>query len=133
MMANSTAMIRKEFIDKYKISYNPEYLFAEDYSFWVKCSEYGKITNIPEILLIYREHQESHTTKSKIEQKADVLKLRKNILENFGLKPTDEELLIHNSTSTEKNNYFPFVKNNLEWLKKIKCLIKLILYLVFPH
>jgi glycosyltransferase involved in cell wall biosynthesis len=119
MIANPSAMIRKSFIDNYNISYDPTYPFAEDYALWVKCAEYGKISNIPDVLVIYRQHSESHTTKSKKEQFENVQKLRETILFRLGLKPTKEELKIHNTTLIDNDKNI-FVQENLAWLLKIK-------------
>jgi glycosyltransferase involved in cell wall biosynthesis len=119
MIANPSSMIRKSFLDEHKIKYDPEFAFAEDYAMWVKCAEYGKITNIADILVIYRQHEESHTVKSRERQSVDVPRLRETLLTKIGLYPTEEELKLHNTTVTDGNKNI-FVEKSLVWLNKIK-------------
>ncbi len=120
MIAHSTAMIRKSFLDAHKISYNPEFSFAEDYAMWVQCARHGRITNISDILITYREHSGSHTSKSRTEQSQDVSKLRKTILEHVGIHPTDEELKLHNSTSVDNEDREVFIRKQITWFQKIR-------------
>lgn len=54
-IAHPTAFIRKEFLDKNNLTYNEAFKVAQDYGLWneiLKCD--GKISNIQEILLLYR-------------------------------------------------------------------------------
>lgn len=48
-----TVMIRKDMIDKYNLQYDSNY-FTEDYELWSRAIEYFPITNIDEVLLLYR-------------------------------------------------------------------------------
>lgn len=53
-IANPSSMIRRKVIIDHHIRYNPNYLYAEDYKFWTELAKYGKIANIPLVLLKYR-------------------------------------------------------------------------------
>lgn len=53
-VANGSAMIRNEFIQKNKIEYQDNCFGMEDYRFWVDCSLKGNITSLEEIMLSWR-------------------------------------------------------------------------------
>lgn len=67
-MANSSTCIRKSFLDENSIRYSEEYIYAEDYKFWIDVFKAGGVfANIPQILLLYRCHSNQassihHTT-----------------------------------------------------------------------
>lgn len=48
-------MIVKDVINKYNIRYNPDYIYAEDYHFWMQCLQNGlKLKNLKQLLIKYR-------------------------------------------------------------------------------
>lgn len=53
-IANPSSMVRRKVIIDHHIRYDPNYLYAEDYKFWTELVKYGKIANIPLVLLKYR-------------------------------------------------------------------------------
>ncbi len=67
--AHPTVMIKSEVLKINKVKYNPKFEFAEDYEMWTKLSEYGKLANIPDILIKYRRHEYQTTNTRSFEQK----------------------------------------------------------------
>ena len=67
--AHPTVMIKSEVLKMNKVKYNPKFEFAEDYEMWTKLSEYGKLANIPDILIKYRRHEHQTTNTRSFEQK----------------------------------------------------------------
>lgn len=53
-MAHPTVIMRKSVLDTYQIRYDEDYAYAEDYKLWADIMKYGKIVNIPQIVLRYR-------------------------------------------------------------------------------
>lgn len=53
-IANGTVMFRKKFVNDHNIRFKDNMYGAEDYMFWVECSLKGKITNLDEVLLLWR-------------------------------------------------------------------------------
>lgn len=54
-VANPSVMMRRADIERYKIEYEREYIYAEDFCFWVRCLMAGlKIHNLPSPLTQYR-------------------------------------------------------------------------------
>ena len=52
-----SVMYRSSMLEKYHISYDERFPFAQDYAMWVTCSKNGSIRIIDEVLLFYREHK----------------------------------------------------------------------------
>ena len=67
--AHPTVMIKSEVLKMNKVKYNPKCEPAEDYEMWTKLSEYGKLANIPDILIKYRRHEYQTTNTRSFEQK----------------------------------------------------------------
>ena len=67
--AHPTVMINSEVLKMNKIKYDPKFEPAEDYEMWTKLSEYGKLANIPDILIKYRRHEHQTTNTISFEQK----------------------------------------------------------------
>ena len=67
--AHPTVMIKSEVLKMHKLKYNPKFEPAEDYEMWTKLSEYGKLANIPDILIKYRRHERQTTNTRSLEQK----------------------------------------------------------------
>jgi glycosyltransferase involved in cell wall biosynthesis len=62
-MAQPTVMFRKFLLDKYGF-YNPSFPFSEDLDLWLRWLNVGvKFSNLPEVLIKYRQKQTSRPTK----------------------------------------------------------------------
>jgi hypothetical protein len=112
-------MIRREVLDFYKIRYNEDYYYAADYDLLLQISQIGKITNLPEPLLLYRIHQAQITSSKRTEQilYADYIRLKQLAL--LKLRPSVEEIMIH--LSLMKNLPVPVLKLELaeKWCNKL--------------
>lgn len=60
-IAHPTAVIRTNLIHKYGLKFDPEYVYGEDYHFWVKVSANCKLSNYPEVLVKKRDHPKNIT------------------------------------------------------------------------
>ena len=98
-ISNHSAMIRNAFLKKYGLLYNHAYVPAEDYEFWVRCSRYFELSNIPEVLVHYRIHGNQFSSLYKIKQDNSVQAVREIQIKELGLLPTREELLLHEMVS----------------------------------
>ena len=76
--AHPTVMIKSEVLKMHKLKYNPKFEPAEDYEMWTKLSEYGKLANIPDILIKYRIHEYQTTKRRSLEQKEITNKIALN-------------------------------------------------------
>lgn len=53
-LAHPTVLMRRSVLMEHNIRYDADYLYAEDYKLWTEIVKYGKLSNIPQIVLKYR-------------------------------------------------------------------------------
>ncbi|MCR2045722.1 glycosyltransferase [Acetatifactor muris] len=89
-----TFIVRNDVIKKYAVKYNEDLKYAQDYFFAYQLSEFGKLANIPEVLVRYRAHAGQIGSKYRSEQKncADVT--RNKILRDMGIELNDDEFKV---------------------------------------
>lgn len=86
-----TFIIRKNILDKYKILYNESLAFAQDYDLEYQISKYGKVANIPDLLVKYRIH-DKQVSISNYEKQLECANItRKNILKELDIS-IDEDV-----------------------------------------
>lgn len=94
-LAHPSVMIRKSFLDKYRIKYNELFVKSQDYGLWVDCVQFDKLYCIPEVLLKYRIHNKQTSKKYKDKQIYAQKLIRIKQLERIGIKIDISELDIH--------------------------------------
>ncbi len=94
-MAHSAVLIRLSVLEKYKLCYNEDFYYAQDYELWIRIFEFSKLANIPEILLYYRLSNTQIGKKHSSRQQFFADKARKLFLSRLGIKVTDENYAIH--------------------------------------
>ncbi|UPS91675.1 glycosyltransferase family 2 protein [Bizionia sp. M204] len=108
-----TVMLRKAVFEKFKVAYNSDREPAEDYDLWVRLLKYGKLANLPGVLLSYRVHDgqvSQNRTQIKRENTASIrLNLLKYLDYCFSLNEEQllKKILLRNDILTleEINNY----------------------------
>ena len=93
LLAHPTVMMRKALFET-GIRY-PAYEHAEDFGLWVQLADHTRFANLPEVLLFYRSHPEQVGRKKRAKQMEAAGRLREAQLRRLGLRPTAEELEIH--------------------------------------
>lgn len=92
IFGNSTALIRRAFIEKHHIRYKDNMLGAEDYQFWADCSRYGNISACDNVMLYWRRYDnETKKKRGSIERKKVISNIQRNMLEYYGFSFTDSE------------------------------------------
>lgn len=77
-LRHSTCMIRRSLVNEYSLYYNERMPYAADYDWQVRAAHLFPVTNLNDVMLIYRRHENQISTK-KIEtqgQIADLIRLR---------------------------------------------------------
>lgn len=107
-----SVMIRKATLIHYGIYYDPDYAHAEDYDLWVRLAEVTQLTNIQEVLLLYRLHdsQVSNVHMSAQHQNADRIRMRQ--LNSLGIIPSKLEWLNH-------QRLYNTGHSRISWLRKL--------------
>lgn len=102
---NSTAMIRRSFIEKNNLKYQNDCYGMQDYLFYIQSSKLGNISAIDKYLLRHRLH-DNNTTKINIEKFAEerakkYAEFRKYSLQKSGFQLSERELNIINRAFPE--------------------------------
>lgn len=92
--AHPSVIMRRALLDKFRLRYDSQHLYAEDYGFWQKCILYFPTANIPEPLLLYRVNPASMTNLGKEIGRQTVLRINRLNIQNFDIGFTPEELFI---------------------------------------
>lgn len=117
-LGHSTVMIRKEHLLVNGLYYDESMEKAQDYSLWVRLSEYTECYNLPEVLQLYRVYPEQISISSRKSQDNNADHVRLYQLKKIGIKPTQSEWQIHKMIC--ENNYTNINLNSLEdWIKKV--------------
>lgn len=112
-MAHPTLIIRKEILDKYDIRYNEKIVYAQDYDFIYKVSKYGRIANIPKVLLKYRTHGCQISRQKTIKQKQCANITRKLLLQDLDIYLSETELILWSNFCTQGNSKNPEQEQNI--------------------
>jgi len=91
-LAHPTVMMRKSLFDQFNLRYSMEYLHAEDYELWQRCSTCFRIVNIGEVLLRYRTSSTSYCRVFSLEQTATLRRIDERNLILLGIPVRDEYL-----------------------------------------
>lgn len=71
-MYNGATMYRKAIVDEHHLRYRDDCLGMEDYCFWIEYSKYGKMTNVKDAFLYWRQVPTTETMKvlnNKVEER----------------------------------------------------------------
>jgi glycosyltransferase involved in cell wall biosynthesis len=122
-IAHPSVMYRQSVITDHALKYDRSMEPSEDYDLWMRMSLYGKIRNIPEVLLNYRDHNNQVSKLRSKEQKNKNIKIRSRILDRLYSGSSSfniNENIDFNSRNTEDNKKkFLLFENEIENLQKL--------------
>lgn len=125
--ATSSVFVRKSALDAVKINGNffkPDYVNAQDYDLWVRISRKFKVWNLQKILMQYRVHSNSASRKSTNLVDKFVDKIVTEQINNLGIQPTHEELVLHRQLGAYNpeniDTSIDYTKNVATWLTKLR-------------
>jgi len=124
-VAQPTAIVRRECFNKVG-KYNPSYPPAEDIDFSFRVGEFFKFGNIPEVLLMYREHPNSATYTRTRKQIASTLEVRSKYLKSDFYNPNLLDYIAYGTTWI-----FQFLPSKFV-ISSFKLIRKVILFFVNP-
>ena len=121
VLAHPSIMMRRELLMKTGLSYDVGYVHAEDYDLWVRATRHTALANIPEVLLRYRLHSQQVVQRHDAKKLASARLVRLAQLERLGIRPTEEELALHQALSIwQFQATTEFIGDSLVWLRKLK-------------
>jgi glycosyltransferase involved in cell wall biosynthesis len=119
-IGHPTVMMRRSIIERNELFYDVDLEPSEDYDLWVRILKYGKIINLPEVLLQYRLHSfQVSNTRHKL-QEEQAKKVRRKLISNLYVDAPDvnvtEDIKFDNDIKTNKEILLQFIKE----IKKLK-------------
>jgi len=90
-----TVILRTSMLRSARLYFDPKYLHAEDYEFWLRCADHCKFANIGERLLQYRSHDSSVSSANTRIQRDNSITVRHNFFKhhlNLDMSNTDLDL-----------------------------------------
>ncbi len=94
-VATSSIMVRRQCLTDFQLRFDLEYPPAEDYELWERLSRHCRVSNLPEVLTLYRFH-EGQTSMAKTEQqKRSVWQVQSRLMELLVIDPNEQEKAIH--------------------------------------
>lgn len=118
-LIHPTVMIRKKFLDDFKIRYNSKFLCAQDFELWSRCVDKGSIEIIPEVLLLYRIHSKQISSEKRLLQKQYAEKILKKQLIKMNILHTEEELKMHLILSGIIDFDMKYIEGINSWIDKL--------------
>ena len=104
-MSHSTILFKRSL----NFQYSSEFPRAEDYDLWCKKINDLKFFNIPEILLLYRVHNNQVGSAHQKEQNNNAKDIRARNLKNIGVNLSEKELKIYNDFFSDQ-----FIPQNID-------------------
>lgn len=93
-IVHPTVMIRKSVLEDHGIKYL-NYVHAEDYEIWSRLAAVTQVVNLPEVLLMYRQHSNQISNTHQQEQVIQSERIRRDQLRLLDIEPTAEEYQTH--------------------------------------
>jgi len=115
-----SVILRKQLLSISGLKYDKKFLYAQDYNLWVEASRITKISNIQEVLLLYRIHKQKISSKYRDIQRFNDSIIRREQLQYLFDEINNENMDIHNAIGNWeiKCSKF-FVEKSENWFKDI--------------
>ena len=119
-IAHPTVMVRAISAAKNSMLYDEDVRYAQDYELWTRAIEFLRFANIDQALVLYRIHSCSAGATHNTQQHQVHISAYRNVLHTLGMKPTKEELLLHEQICTHQiEQNLLFLRRARRWLEKL--------------
>lgn len=109
-----TVIMRKEIVDKHHLLYDTNFTTAQDYELWSRMAHVCETANVDEVLLRYRFHAESVSSKKKEQQLWNRNKIIANQFAKMGVAINDDEIELFTRFCHSKFDFGVEEVNSLE-------------------
>ena len=120
MVYHPTVMMRSSLLNEYSLQYDKNMKHVEDYDFWVRCGEKFKLTNINNVLVKRRMHNNRIGIIYKKLQLEGSNQIRINQLKKLNIIPSKSEVITHQRIAINQQN---LEKSQLvscrDWINKL--------------
>lgn len=94
-LVHPTVMFRRQVLLDTGLRYQVEHLHHEDYALFLALGEHCHYATVTEPLHVYRKHAEAITVKHATPQQVAVRQVRRRLLRDLGLEPSDADCALH--------------------------------------
>jgi len=101
-LAHPALMFRRKLIDNGLVRYDDAFRHAEDYHLWSRLLLQVRSANLPDVVLNYRLHPQQVSSDSSDKQYDASLRVRRQMLAEAGIEPSDDEVALHESVILER-------------------------------
>jgi glycosyltransferase involved in cell wall biosynthesis len=90
-ISHPTAVLRSSVVRQHAISFDSEYVYGEDYNFWVTMSSFSELSNYPAVLVRKRDHPRNITNSFSSIMNATCTRVKQKQFEAMGAPVNQEE------------------------------------------
>jgi glycosyltransferase involved in cell wall biosynthesis len=94
-ISHPTAAIRTSVLRQNQLLFDPEFVHGEDYEFWVRLSEFCKLSNIQELLVRKRDHPKNISNKYAQTMQDTCAKVKQKQFRSMGIELSVEEIILY--------------------------------------
>ena len=98
-LVHSSVMLRKATFARLQLGYEASIPRAQDYELWTRIAPQVRFANLDSVQLLYRVHQDQAGNKYGAEQQAAAEEVRSREIGRLGVKPSRDEVALHNRIS----------------------------------
>lgn len=103
-LCHPSVMMRKSFLNRHNLMYDENVRKGQDYDMWERCSVYGKLAVMNDVLLFYRTHAKQITNTNRTDQNTSAEMIQRRRLKRLGIEVTDREFQCHKLLSSGANS-----------------------------
>lgn len=120
-IANPSAIIRRKIFSDLGFSYDDSFVVAEDYDFWTRLADSFKLSNLPEVLFLYRIHSSNTGSVYSNEHNESPFRIYERLIRNIGIKPSLSSVDFHKRISEAKYSFKKsFIRQMEDWFCTVK-------------
>ncbi len=119
-LAHPSVIMRKDALAANSLKYSTDYLYAQDYEFWTRCSRHMQMANLNEILLVLRRHGDQISMTKNTSQLSAARAIREEQLKGLDIIPSEDEKELHEQISCGAwKSDRSFLMSADTWMRKI--------------
>lgn len=109
-LIHPTVFMRRSILKRFNLKYDEQLLRAQDWQLWIDATKHTLIANLPEVLLLYRQHNQNLTLKNKAISAYYYRMVRARNLATLDIHLSHTDLIVysdtmHKSVGIEKINF----------------------------
>lgn len=120
VLAHPSIIMRKESLLKHNLRYDSNFIYAQDYDMWSRCSKVLNLANIKEVLLKYRCNDKIINIQKKIKQREYAMQIFKNNLKDLDINNDEFIKCFHKKNQLDLRNFYTIIDGLKEIILKNK-------------